>query len=146
MTKRPDDQISRRVRSAAVRLGRDTLRSRPAHAILQQLERHHIANRKPIERHAVSQIAAMEKNVGAVFQPDETVALSDEERRHASDGGRAWALGRPSLGKARRRRFSGGVSLLFWHAATSGALNGGASDRRSRRHRRRRVPVAGALR
>ena len=62
----------------------DTQRAWAADLVLEQLECHRVANRKGIERRAFVDVAAVEKHLAAVRQPDEPVALADEQRDDAS--------------------------------------------------------------
>jgi hypothetical protein len=58
-----------------------------AHVVLEQFERHGVANGKIIERRALAHVAAVEKDFTIVRQPDEPMALADEQRDNSS---RAW--------------------------------------------------------
>ncbi len=58
----------------------DTERARAADVVFEELERHPIADSKCIEGRALLQIAAVEEHLAPVCQPDEAVALPDEQR------------------------------------------------------------------
>src|SRR5262245_20098523 len=54
-------------------------RARAAHRVLEQLERDGIADLEVIERSALLQIRAMKINLARIRQPDEPVALTNQE-------------------------------------------------------------------
>src|SRR5215467_13561910 len=80
--------------------GPPSLDSQPpwtAHLVLEQFERHVVANGKIIERRALAHVAAVKKHFAIVGQPNEPMALADEERDNSP---RAW-------GAAAFRRWNG---------------------------------------
>ena len=110
-----------------------------AHRILEQFERHVVADGKIIERRALAHVAAVEKHFATVGRPNEPMALADEERDNSS---RAW-------GAAAFRRWNGRglasgcflpdrCSMVPGHAATSAALSARDDERCHRRRRTRR--------
>ena len=77
-----------------------------ADGVVAQLEPNHIPNGKIVERRTVAHVAAMKKHITMVREPDEPVALSDEQRDDSARARRAAALGPPWSGAASRRRSS----------------------------------------
>ena len=84
-------------------------RARAAHRVLEQLERDGIADLEVIERRALLQIRAMKINLARIRQPDEPVALTNQEvhnptgHERATRNTRARQFARP-LGRAPARR------------------------------------------
>ena len=58
-------------------LADDVQRAGPAHGILEQLERHAVANTQIVEGGAIARVAAVEEYVAMVRQPDEAVTLAN---------------------------------------------------------------------
>jgi hypothetical protein len=115
----------------------DSLCARTADVIFEQFEGHRVTHLEIIERRALEHVAAMEKDFSIVRQPDEPVALADEQRDNSAGAGRAaafcWSTGR---GLASRCRLSDGTSILSGHVTTSAAPS--ADDESGRRRRTRR--------
>jgi hypothetical protein len=65
----------------------DAQRPRPAHAIVQQLERHEIADLKIVEGRSLFEIGAMKEDRLAVPATDLALTLSHQ---HAADATRRW--------------------------------------------------------
>ena len=93
-------------------------RSRTAHRVVEELESHGIPNRKFVERRALVHVASMEEHITMVRQPDEAVAVSDEQRDDSPRPRRAATFGRSSA-EASRRRLASGASSMLAHVATS---------------------------
>jgi hypothetical protein len=81
-------------------------RASTADAILEQFEHDRIADAQVTERRALAEVASMEVDFASVGEPDESVALTDEQFDDLSD--RAYAARLDRLGKhwkpGRRRR------------------------------------------
>ena len=127
--------------------GPPSLDSQPpwtAHLVLEQFERHVVANGKIIERRAFAHVAAVEKHFTIVRQPDETVTLTDEEHDNSS---RTWSAA--AFSRWNGRGLSSGCFLadrpssVPGHAVTSAAPSAGGERCRRRRSRRSARPSDG---
>ena len=117
-----------------------------ADVILEQLERDALSDGERIEGEAVTDVAAVEEHRAAIRQPDEAVALADQQRDDSTRARRAAALvgsTRRVLASRRCRRDS--ASSVLAHVATSAVPTAGAENGRRRTHHHR-VPASGGLR
>jgi hypothetical protein len=104
--------------------------ARTADGILEQLEQDGLIDREIRERHAFTDVASMEKHLASVGNPDEAVALPEDQRHDA-----AGTCPAAAFGWLRR--------LVLGHDVTSGArTGGGATGRRRTRRRSRRLSDA----
>ena len=109
----------------------DPQRASPADGILQKLEDDHIPDREVVERGPFLEVAAMEVDLAAGSESDETVPLSDHQLHETADG-----CGAASFRRSRRaawRRLSVGGSRRQRHSLTSAVL-GDYGRRRSPHH------------
>lgn len=139
MAESSEKQVTKVYVDSAMRLQRsDLYGSRAADLVLQQLEGDAVAEHKFIERGALPHIAAMKKDVATVREPDETVALPDEQRDDSPDARCAATVRRPAgWNVASRRRLSDSAWGVLAHFLTSAVPTvGDATGRRRRNHRR----------
>ena len=114
-------------------------RTRAADLVVEKIEPHVVANGEVIERKALAHVAPVEEDFPIVRQPDEPVALADEQRHDSARFRCALPFRRPAPGDlASRRRLSDGASSARAHA-TSGAPADDATGHR--RNRRRCAPL-----
>ena len=109
----------------------DVYGSRAAHPVVEQLERDVVADCKSVERDAVTQIAAMEKNLATIREPDETVALADEQHDDSTNARCAASVRRPAGSHVTSgRRLLNGASRVVTHGLTSAVPTGDDSTPR----------------
>jgi len=86
----------------------DPQRPRTADGVLEQFERHPVADGQIVERRPLAQVASMEEHLASARQPDEAVPLSEHERDDAARARRAAAFG-----------WAGGGFAHLWHSDIS---------------------------
>jgi len=123
----------------------DAQRAWTADVIVEQLEGECVADREFVERGAVAHVAPMEEHVATGRQPDEPVALADEERHDAARARHATAFRRRRRRHlASRRRLSDGAARVLAHVLTSAVPT--ADDVTGHHRNRRRARLWDGLR
>jgi hypothetical protein len=92
-----------------------------ADVVFEQLEVDAIAHRQCIKERALLHVTPVEEDLASVRQPDEPVALADEQRDDSTRAGRPAAdLGSSGAVLANRRRLSDSALRVTTHLVTSG--------------------------
>jgi hypothetical protein len=111
----------------------DAQRARPAHAVVQQLERHGISDLEIVEGRTFFQIGTMEEDRLAIPTTDLAVTLSHHHAADAARGGSAPQIDWPCVARQRLRFSWHGVVEPGAHRGTRRARDEETSPQASRR-------------